>query len=89
MVKEIQRQVKNITIDAHRVKIPGTGYLMFLPKFLAGSRLSGKIAWGGGSPYFGFYCIFINKFLKICLGGAFSSPSPLPLCASMNKNDLI
>ncbi len=46
--------------------------------------VSGKIA--GGSTYFGFYCIFINKFFKNLPGegggGAVSYPL-YPLCASM------
>jgi hypothetical protein len=47
------------TIDAHGLKIQWRGYLMFfLPKSLWGSRFSGKIPWGG-SPNFGFYCIFL------------------------------
>ena len=33
-------------IDAHGLKIQGRGYLMFLPKFLGVSRVSGKIARG-------------------------------------------
>ncbi len=53
----------------------GGGYLK------KGSRLSGKIAYGG-VPYFGFYCIFINKFFVICLGGL-CWPSPPPPRASM------
>ncbi len=60
------------------MKIQG-GYLKFLPKSLGGSRLSGKIAWGG-SPYFGFYWIFINKFFKNLPGGCCFIA---PLCASM------
>jgi hypothetical protein len=32
----------------------------------------------GGSPYFGFYCIFINKCFEICLRGVLYLPSPLP-----------
>jgi hypothetical protein len=35
-----------MAIDAHGLKIQGRGYLKFLPKFLGGSRLSGKIAMG-------------------------------------------
>jgi hypothetical protein len=55
---------------------------MFFAKIPRGSRLSGKIA-RGGSPYFGFYCIFINKCFEICLRGVLYLPFPLPLCASM------
>jgi hypothetical protein len=32
-----------------------------------GSRLSGKFT--RGSPYYGFYCIFVNKFFENFLGG--------------------
>jgi hypothetical protein len=40
----------------------------------------------GGSPYFGFNCVFINKSYEICLGagGAYVYPPPY-LCASMNE----
>ncbi len=65
-----------LSIDAHGLKIQGRGYGMFLPKFLGGWRVSGKIAWG--STYFGFYCIFINKFFKNLPGGCCFIPSPHP-----------
>ena len=55
---------------------------MFLPKFLGGSRLSGKFAWGG-PPILGFIAFLLTSFSKICLGGAVSyppSPLPLPVC---------
>ncbi len=53
------------------------GYLMFLTKFLGGgSRLSGKLP--GGSLYFGFYCICINKCFEICLRGVLYLPSTPP-----------
>jgi hypothetical protein len=32
----------------------------------------------GGSPYFGFYCIFINKCFEICLRGYYIYPPPSP-----------
>ncbi len=57
---------------------------MFLPKSLrgGGSRLSRKIAGGGG--YFGFYYIFINKGFETSLRGVLYLPSPhlppLPVC---------
>jgi hypothetical protein len=35
----------------------------------------------GGSPYCGFYCIFINKYFEIC------PTSPLPVCIYA-KDDL-
>ncbi len=72
------------TIDAHGLKIQGRGYLMFLAKIPRGGQgFQEKLP--GGSPYFGFYCIFINKCLEICLRGVLYLPSPhlTPLCASM------
>jgi hypothetical protein len=60
---------------------------MFLPKFLGGVKAFRKNCLGGGSPYFVFYCIFINKFFENLPGGVLfhppSPPSPPPLCASM------
>jgi hypothetical protein len=41
-----QQPLKDESIDAHRLKIQGRGYLKFLPKFLGGSSLSGKNARG-------------------------------------------
>ncbi len=65
-------------IDAHGLKIQGRGYGMFLPKFLGGQGFQKKLP--GGSPYFVFYCIFINKFFKnLPGGGAVSSPLTPPL----------
>jgi hypothetical protein len=32
----------------------------------------------GGSPYFGFYCIFNKKCFEICLRGVLYLPSPFP-----------
>jgi hypothetical protein len=46
-----------------RVENPGEGYLMFLPKSLGGSRVSGKIAWGG-PPILGFIAFLIKSVLK-------------------------
>ncbi len=60
-----------------RVENPGEGVPDVFAKIPRGSRLSGKIAWVG-SPYFGFYCIFINKCFEICLRGVLYLPSPLP-----------
>jgi hypothetical protein len=40
----------------------------------------------GGSPYFWFYCVFINKCFEIGLRGVLYLPSSHPpLCASMNS----
>jgi hypothetical protein len=41
-----------------QVKFAGGPPMLSLFNFIKGSKLSGKIAWG--SPYFGFYCIYIN-----------------------------
>jgi hypothetical protein len=49
-------------IDAHELKIHG-GFLKFLSKSLGGIKAFRKNC-QGGSTYFGFYCIFINKFFK-------------------------
>ncbi len=64
-------------IDAHGLKIQGRGYGMFLPKLLRGGQgFQEKLP--GGSTYFAFYCIFINKFFKNLPGGVlFHTP---PVC---------
>ena len=58
--------------------------MKFLPKSLGGVKGFRKNC-QGGSTYFAFYCIFINKFFKNLPGGCcFIPPLPLtPLCASM------
>ena len=80
------------SIDAHRLKIQGRGYLMFFAKIPRwGQGFQEKLS--GGSPYFRFYCIFINKCFEICLRGVLYLPSPLPppppprvhLCLKGNK----
>ncbi len=79
----------SIVIDAHGLKIQGRGYLIFFTKIPRGVKAFRKNCLGG-SPYFGFYCIFINKCFEICLRGVLYLPSPLPsphlthLCASMS-----
>ncbi len=41
-----------------------------------------------GSPYFGFYCIFISKCFEICLGGLGGGAiSTLTQCTSMRWHD--
>jgi hypothetical protein len=73
-----------------RVENPG-GILEVFAKIPrgGGSRVSGKIAWGGGSTYFGFYCIFINKFFENLSGGVcFVPPPPLPLPACIYGGNL-
>jgi hypothetical protein len=66
-------------IETHSLKIQGRGYLMFLLKSQGGSRVSGENSQaGGGSPYFGVYCIFINKCIKVCLRGVLYLPLPPP-----------
>jgi hypothetical protein len=66
-----------------RVENPGGGgYLKFLPKSLGGSRVSGKIAWGGGPPILGFPFIaflFTSFFENLPEGGAVSYPPQPPL----------
>ncbi len=77
-------------IDAHGLKIQGRGYLMFFAKISRGVKAFRKNCLGG-SPYLGFYCIFINKYFKICLRGVLYLSSPLPpphpppVCIYANK----
>ncbi len=55
---------------------------MFLTKFLGwgGQGFQEKLPVGGWSPFFGFYCIFINMCFEICLrGGYYIYPHP-PVC---------
>jgi len=51
---------------------------MFFAKIPRGSQGFQEKLPGGGVPYFGFYCIFINKCFEICLRGVLYLPSPLP-----------
>jgi hypothetical protein len=58
-------------------------YCIFVTEFL--KSFEGYMRWveklPGGSPYSGFYCIFINKCFEICLGGPIFNLSPLtPPC---------
>jgi len=65
-----------------RVENPGDGVPEVFAKIPRGSRLSGKIAKGaGGSPYFGFYYIFINQCFEICMRGILYLP--VRLCYAM------
>ena len=61
-------------IDAHGLKIQGRGYLMFFAKIPRGGQGFQEKLPGGGSPYFRFYCIFINKCFEICLRGVLYLP---------------
>ncbi len=66
-------------IDAHGLKIQGTGSSDFCHNPCGVEAFLTKLP--EGVPYFGFYCIFINKSFKFRLGGSmFTLP---PLCASM------
>ncbi len=58
------------------LKIQGRGYLMFFAKIPRGVKAFRKNCLVG-SPYFGFYCIFINKCFEKCLRGVSYLPSPL------------
>jgi hypothetical protein len=52
-----------MAIDAHGLNIQqGRGYLKFLPKFLGGSRVSGKIA--RGPPISDFIAFLLTSVLK-------------------------
>ncbi len=60
--------------------------MKFLPKSLGGVKGFRKNCLGG-STYFAFYCIFINKFFEnLPAGVLFHTPLPPvpPLCASMH-----
>jgi hypothetical protein len=48
------------------------------------------IVGGGGSPYFGFYWVFINKCLKFAWGGYYIYPPPTSptLCASRSHTNM-
>jgi hypothetical protein len=64
------------------------GTWCFLPKSQGGVKAFRKNCLVG-SPYFGFFCISINKCLEICLRRVVYLPSPphlTPLCASVNKS---
>jgi hypothetical protein len=77
-------QMITISIDAHGLKLQWRGYLMFFAKIPRGGQgFHEKLS--GGSPYFGFYCIFIDKCFEICLRGVLYLPYPLspphpPVC---------
>ncbi len=72
-------------IDAHGLKIQGGGVLAVFAKIPRGGGQGFQEKLPGGSTYFGFYCVFINKFFENLSGGCcFIPPSPSPpLCASM------
>ncbi len=57
---------------------------MFFAKISRGVKAFRKNCRGGG-PYFGFYCIFINKCFEICLRGVLYLPSPhlIPHCVHL------
>jgi hypothetical protein len=85
-----QTSLFSLSIDAHGLKIQGTGSLKFLPKSLGGGGFREKLPGGVPLPISGFiyfYCIFINKCFEICLRGVLYLPLPLtppPPCASMS-----
>ncbi len=77
-------------VDVHRctrVENPGEGVRDVFAKIPRGGGVKGfRKNCQGGSTYFAFYCIFINKFFKNLPGGVLFhtlSPSLPPLCASM------
>jgi hypothetical protein len=66
-VRTVKVRIGNVPYHrCTRVENPGEGLPDIFAKFPNGSRLSEKIV--RGVLYFGFYCIFIKSFLKICLG---------------------
>ncbi len=62
-----------------RVENPGEGVWDVFAKIPRGVKAFRKNCLGG-SPYFGFYCIFINKFFKNLPGGVLSHPPHPPVC---------
>ncbi len=58
-------------------KSRGGGTWCFLPKSLGGSRVSGKIAWGG-PPISGFIAFLLTSVLKFAWGGYYIYPPPFP-----------
>ncbi len=81
--------LSGLSIDVHGLKI----LLDFFVKIPRGVKAFRKNCRGGGSPYLGFYCIFINKCFEICQRGVLYLPSPLPptsppLCASMGWSEV-
>jgi hypothetical protein len=77
-----------ITVSIHRctrVENPGEGVRNVFAKIpRRGQGFQEKLL--GGSTYFAFYCIFINKFFENLPGGCCFIPPPPPLpplCASM------
>ncbi len=58
-------------------KSRGGGTWCFLPKSLGGSRLSGKVAWGGPS-ILGFIAFLLTSILKFVRGGYYIYPPTSP-----------
>jgi hypothetical protein len=75
--------VKNVKIiDAHGLKIQGGEggrVLEVFAKIPRGVKSFRKNC-QGGSTYFGFYCLFINKFLENLPGGGGGAVSYPPVC---------
>jgi hypothetical protein len=90
LTKKICKNWKNVFCSVfpieHRctpVKNPGEGVRDVFAKIPRRVKAFWKnCLWG--SPYFGFYCILLTSFSKICLGSppgvAFSSPPHPPVC---------
>ncbi len=70
-----------------RVENPGEGVRDVFAQIPRGGVKGFRKNCQGGSTYFAFYCIFINKFFENLPGGVLfhtpPSPLPPPLCASM------
>jgi hypothetical protein len=65
-----------------RVKNPGEGVAQIFAKNPGGQVFQEKLP--GRSPYFGYYCIFINKSFEIRLWGLkFNLPLPSPPCVHL------
>jgi hypothetical protein len=79
-------QKKHYSHRCTRVENPGEGVRDVFAKIPRGV-ISFRENCRGGSTYFSFYCIFINKFFENLPGGVLFHtpfpPYPPPLCASM------
>jgi hypothetical protein len=63
---------------------------MFFAKIPRGVKAFRKNCLRGESPYFGFYCVFINKCFEICLRGVLYLPSPPHLsCVHLSLHPLV
>ncbi len=77
LVSRLADQRLNFEHRCTRVENPREGVPDVFAKIpRRGQGFQEKLPWR--SPYFGFYCIFINKCFEICLRGVLYLPSPPP-----------